>query len=219
MFTGIIEETGTIAVAESRDGGIDFTIRAGLVLDGLRIGDSVAVDGVCLTATSADGDSFTVHAVGSTLERTTLGILTPGRRVNLERALALGERLGGHLVQGHVDGVGEVVAIDYRDDYVLIDFTVPLAVDEITIPLGSITLNGISLTVNALPSPGLAQVSIIPHTREVTSIGELEVGSSVNLEGDLLGKYIRRLVEHRGTVAPGGNRDRTESVHVAPPEG
>lgn len=216
MFTGIIEETGMIVRAEAREGGVDFTVAARITLDGLRVGDSVAIDGVCLTATSIGSDSFAAHAVGTTLERTTLDGFTTGRRVNLERALALGDRLGGHLVQGHVDGVGEVLAVETRDDHVLIDFTLPPAVAEVSIPLGSITVNGISLTLNALPAPERAQVSIIPHTWEVTAIADLRVGSTVNLEGDLIGKYIRQLARSRGTP---GSEGVMNPVHVAPPEG
>ncbi|MDR0787012.1 MAG: riboflavin synthase [Gemmatimonadota bacterium] len=218
MFTGIIEETGTIISALSREGGIDFTISGQVTLDGLSIGDSIAVDGVCLTAVAIEPAGFTAHAVGTTLERTTLGNRTAGQRVNLERALALGERLGGHMVLGHVDGVGRVISITRRDDHVLIEFTLPESVDEVSIPLGSITVNGISLTINDLPARGRARVSIIPHTWEVTTMSDLEVGSSVNLEGDLLGKFIRQLMDRRSTGAP-STTPESSSVHVSPSEG
>jgi riboflavin synthase len=135
-----------------------------------------------------------VVAVAMTLSRTTFGGYAAGRRVNLERALPLGGRLGGHLVQGHVDGVGEVLAIEPLGESVLIDFTLPPDVAAVTVLHGSITLNGISLTINALPRDAVAQVSIIPFTWSHTAIGELGVGDGVNLEGDLIGKYVRHLL-------------------------
>ncbi|HEX2095054.1 MAG TPA: riboflavin synthase [Longimicrobiaceae bacterium] len=205
MFTGIVEEVGTVAAVRDAGNGVEITIRASTVLEGLAPGDSIAVDGACLTATSFTGEAFTVQAVATTLGRTTLGEFGPGRRVNLERAVALGTRLGGHLVQGHVDGVGEVVAVRPREELVLIDFTLPREVDEVTILHGSITLNGISLTVNDLPASGIAQVSIIPFTWSHTNLADVRVGDRVNLEGDLIGKYVRRLVAGRG----GGGEDPT----------
>jgi riboflavin synthase len=165
-----------------------------MVRDGLALGDSVAVDGVCLTATSLLDGAFTVDAVGTTLGRTTLGGWAEGRRVNLERALALGQRLGGHIVQGHVDGVGQVTRVEERGELTLIDFILPDDVAAVTVPHGSITVNGISLTVNALPGPGSCQVSIIPFTREHTNVGGLRPGDAVNLEGDTIGKYVRHLL-------------------------
>lgn len=202
MFTGIVEEVGTVAAVREAGNGVEMTIRARTVLKGVALGDSIATDGVCLTVTSFDGDGFTVQAVGTTLGRTTLGEFREGRRVNLERAAALGARLGGHLVQGHVDGVGRVLAVEPRRELVLIDFSVPDEVDEVTVLHGSITLNGVSLTVNGLPRPGVVQVSIIPYTLEHTNLGGVRPGDAVNLEGDLIGKYVRRLVT-RGRVPDG----------------
>ena len=208
MFTGIVEEVGVVAAVREAGNGVEFTLAAGTVREGLALGDSVAVDGVCLTATSLPEGAFTVQAVATTLGRTTLGEFREGRRVNLERAVALGTRMGGHLVQGHVDGVGEVVEVEPREELVLIDFTVPPEVDEVTILHGSITLNGVSLTVNALPRPGVVQVSIIPYTLEHTNLSELRSGDRVNLEGDLIGKYVRRLAGRpRGDAAGGGGED------------
>jgi riboflavin synthase len=143
-------------------------------------------------------EGFTVEAVATTLGRTTLGGFTRGRRVNLERALALGARLGGHIVQGHVDGVGRVASIEHRGELTLIDFSLPEEVAAVTVLHGSITLNGISLTVNEVPAPGVCQVSIIPHTWEHTSLADLRVGDAVNLEGDTIGKYV--------TASAGGAR-------------
>jgi riboflavin synthase len=194
MFTGIIEEIGTLTDVREDRGGRIFHVACRTVLDGMRLGDSIAVDGVCLTATEIRPDGFTVEAVGTTLGRTTLGGFTRGRRVNLERAMALGARLGGHIVQGHVDGVGRVASIEHRGELVLIDFSLPEDVAAVTVLHGSITLNGISLTVNEVPAPGVCQVSIIPHTWDHTNLADVRVGDAVNLEGDTIGKYVRHLL-------------------------
>ncbi|HEX2202729.1 MAG TPA: riboflavin synthase [Longimicrobium sp.] len=194
MFTGIVEEVGTLERVESEGKGVVFTIACEAVLEKLGLGDSVAIDGACLTVTSIGDASFTVQAVGTTLGRTTFGGFEAGRRVNLERALSLGQRLGGHIVQGHVDGLGEVVSIRRDEELVLIDFTMPPDVAAVTVLHGSITLNGISLTVNALPRPGVCQVSIIPFTWEHTNLSDLREGDAVNLEGDTIGKYVRHLL-------------------------
>jgi riboflavin synthase len=201
LFTGIVEEVGTVESVREEGGGVVFTIACSAVLDGLGLGDSVAVDGACLTVTSLLEGAFTVQAVGTTLGRTTFGGFRAGRRVNLERALALGQRLGGHIVQGHVDGLGEVVSVAPREELTLIDFTMPEGVAAVTVLHGSITLNGISLTVNELPAPGVCQVSIIPYTLEHTNVGALRPGDAVNLEGDTIGKYVRHLL---GAPAAGG---------------
>ena len=201
MFTGIIEEIGTLADVREDRGGRIFYIGCRTVLEGMRLGDSIAIDGVCLTATEIRPEGFTVEAVATTLGRTTLGGFTRGRRVNLERALALGARLGGHIVQGHVDGVGRVASIEHRGELTLIDFSLPEEVAAVTVLHGSITLDGISLTVNEVPAPGVCQVSIIPHTWEHTRLADLRVGDAVNLEGDTIGKYVRHLL---GAPAAGG---------------
>jgi riboflavin synthase len=213
VFTGIVEEVGVVAAVREVGGGVEMDVRARTVLEGIALGDSIAMDGVCLTATAFDAGGYTVQAVATTLGRTTLGEFAPGRRVNLERAAALGARLGGHLVQGHVDGVGEVVSVTPRGELVLIDFTLPPEVDEVTVLHGSITLNGVSLTVNGLPAPGTAQVSIIPFTWEHTNLADLRPGSRVNLEGDLIGKYVRRLLDRPREAggAGGGAGDPRDS--------
>ena len=205
MFTGIIEEVGEISAVRPLGNGLAFRVRASTVLDGLGPGDSISVDGACQTVTALDGEGFEIESVATTLERTIFGEYKPGRRVNLERALAFGDRLGGHLVQGHVDGVGEVLRVEPRGELVLIDFTLPAEVAPVTVLHGSLTLNGISLTVNALPADGVAQVSIIPFTLEHTAIAELRVGGRVNVEADLIGKYVRHLLGAPGRS--GGNAD------------
>jgi riboflavin synthase len=194
VFTGIVEEMGTLQEARPAGNGVVFRIGCELVRDGLGEGDSVAVDGACLTVTALLPGAFEVQAVGTTLGRTTFGGFAAGRRVNLERALALGQRLGGHLVQGHVDGLGSVREIRRVGELVLIDFTLPEEVAAVTVPRGSITLNGISLTVNELPAPGVCQVSIIPFTWEHTNLPDLAEGDALNLEGDTIGKYVRHLL-------------------------
>jgi riboflavin synthase len=207
VFTGIVEEVGTLREVREEGNGVVFTIACAAVREGMGLGDSVAIDGACLTVTSLLDGAFTVQAVGTTLGRTTFGAFAPGRRVNLERALSLGQRLGGHIVQGHVDGLGEVVSIRPQEEMVLVDFRMPEDVAAVTVLHGSITLNGISLTVNALPAPDLCQVSIIPFTWEHTNLPELKVGDAVNLEGDTIGKYVRHLLgmpaAHSAAGAPG----------------
>jgi riboflavin synthase len=194
VFTGIIEEIGTVTAVEEIGSGRIFRIAARVVLDGLKLGDSVAVDGVCQTVTEIDDDAFAVQSVATTLERTTFDEIGSGRRVNLERAVAVGSRLGGHMVQGHVDSTGAVLDIDARGEHTLIDFAMPDEVAAVTVMHGSITINGVSLTVNDLPRAGVVQVSIIPFTREHTNLADLRVGDAVNLEADLIGKYVRHLL-------------------------
>jgi riboflavin synthase len=194
LFTGIVEEVGTVAAVQPAGNGVELRIAAETVLHGLSLGDSIAHDGVCLTVTSIADDAYTVQAVATTLERTTMGELKAGRRVNLERALAFGARLGGHLVQGHVDAVGKVTSIRPEEELTLIDFQVPDEIAAVTVLHGSIALNGVSLTVNDLPAPGTVQVSIIPFTLEHTNVGDLRPGDAVNLEGDLIGKFVRHLL-------------------------
>ena len=203
MFTGIVEEVGEILAVEPLGNGRSISIGAVRVLNGLSAGDSISVDGACQTVTGLDASGFRVQAVATTLERTTFAALAPGRRVNLERALAVGGRLGGHLVQGHVDGTGEIRSIEEIGELILIDLSVPPEVSAVTVLHGSITVNGISLTVNALPAPGMVQLSIIPFTRDHTAIGELEIGDAVNLEGDLIGKYVRHLLGEPGSRKEG----------------
>jgi riboflavin synthase len=194
VFTGIIEEVGTIDEVRGSGNGVILSVAAGRVLEDLGLGDSIAIDGVCQTVTGFSDSGFTVQAVATTLGRTTLGAFRPGRRVNLERPLGLGARLGGHLVQGHVDGVGEVQAITPRDELVLIDFTMPQIVAEVTVLHGSIAVNGVSMTVNALPEAGVGQISVIPFTWQHTTFGDLRPGEPVNLEGDMIGKFVRHML-------------------------
>jgi len=202
VFSGIVESVGTVVAVVSTDVGRRLRFRAPDVVGDLAVGGSVAVDGACLTAVEVHPDGFTADVIGTTLSRTVAGTYAEGSRVNLERALKLGDRLDGHLVQGHVDGVGEVTGVRAEGDSRLVDFTLPPDVESVTILHGSVTVNGVSLTVNALPGPGLCQVALIPHTRAVTTLDALRPGDRVNLEGDLIGKHVGRLHAARTASAP-----------------
>lgn len=201
MFSGIVESVGRVRDVESVANGRRLRIDAPFASE-LREGDSVAVEGVCLTATSVDEDGFAAEAIATTLSRSTLGALVPGSRVNLERALALGDRLDGHLVQGHVDGVGEVTAVERRGEHVLLDVRLPEPVAAVTTLRGSVTVAGVSLTVSALPAPDVAQVALIPYTWEHTTLRDLRPGDGVNLEGDMLGRFVVHYLERRGRGRP-----------------
>lgn len=207
MFTGLVDDVGTIVAVDENDAGREFRIHT--AYPPLADGESVACDGVCLTVRASgpvagadgagtDGDGarswFTVAAVVTTLGRTALGGWHAGQRVNLERALRAGDRLGGHLVQGHVDGVGTVERVEKLGDAWLIDVALPDGLDELMVPHGSVTVDGVSLTVNALPAPGVLQLSIIEYTHRHTTLGLRAPGDPVHVEGDVIGKYVRRLV-------------------------
>jgi riboflavin synthase len=157
------------------------------------------VDGACLTVTSVQPGRFGVHVVRTSLERTRFGELREGDRVNLERALRVGDRLGGHLVQGHVDGVGTVLRVAGRDDARLLDLRVPADVARVSVPLGSITVDGVSLTVNAMPDAATIQISLIPFTLEHTTLGDRRAGDRVHLEADPIGKYLGALLQRGET--------------------
>ncbi|MBX6363752.1 MAG: riboflavin synthase [Gemmatimonadetes bacterium] len=199
MFTGIVEEVGRVRSAEPTTDGLRLELACERLLDGLALGDSIALDGVCQTVVALTPGGFVVEAIATTLSRTTLGGFAPGRRVNLERSLALGARLGGHLVQGHVDGIGEVVRIERAGEHVLLDVRIPAVVAEVTVLHGSVALNGVSLTVNRLPAPDVLQVALIPYTWEHTNLADLVPGSPVNLEGDMIGRFVVHYLKRRGT--------------------
>ena len=198
MFTGLIEEVGTVGAADPTDRGLRIRITATHVLSDLAIGDSIAVDGVCQTVVAKTDASFDVEAMAPTLSRTTFGQFQAGRRVNLERPLALGARLGGHMVQGHVDAVGKVERVERNGEHVLIDVAIPEDVADVTVLHGSICINGVSLTVNELPSAGVVQVALIPHTWAHTNLAGLVAGDGVNVEGDMMGKFVVEYLKRRG---------------------
>jgi riboflavin synthase len=197
MFTGIVTAVGRIDSVSPNggsgkgDGGRVLRIRA--PYRGLKRGESIAVNGACLTIEKVAKGSFTVHAVKTTLGRTLIGAWQKGGTVNLERAVRAADLMGGHIVQGHVDGVGTVQRIADADDAVVADIRVPREVEETTVLHGAITVDGVSLTVNELPSAGVVQVSLVPFTREHTTLGTLKQGDRVHVEADVLGKYVRQL--------------------------
>ncbi len=193
MFSGIVEEVGTVRATREMDGARELEIDARTVLEDLQPGASVCLDGACHTVVEVLDGGFRVNSVGTTLSRTVAGDYTEGSKVNLERALAIGSRLDGHLVQGHIDGVSELISVEDRGEFRLLDFKIPSDVASGTILHGSITLNGVSLTVNAISDDHICQVAVIPFTWEHTNLSTLEPGARVNVEGDLIGKYVRRL--------------------------
>ncbi len=202
MFTGLVEETGRVVEIQLEERSAKLTVSAPVVHEGLKLGDSVAVNGCCLTVIAQEGDHLTFDAVPETLIRTNLGALCPGERVNLERSLLVGARLGGHFVQGHIDGVGTVLALTPDENAVVMEIGISVSLRRYFVEKGSVAVDGVSLTVaSALPTS--FTVWTIPHTRAVTTLGDRAIGDRVNLECDLLGKYIERLLaEREGTPSP-----------------
>jgi riboflavin synthase len=191
MFTGLITAVGDIVAVSTTEAGRELVVAA--PYNDLAIGESIACNGACLTVREFGAGTFTVGAVVTTLDRTAIGSWTTGTKLNLERAMALGDRLGGHIVQGHVDGVGTVLSTSMREDAWIIDIRVPEEIDELLVLRGSIAVDGVSLTVVDLPSPGVLRLSIIEHTMRHTTLGTLAAGSVVHLEADILAKHLKRL--------------------------
>ena len=200
MFTGIIDELGEVAAVESSPDGARLRIRAELAAE-LGEGDSVAVDGACLTATSVSGDTFDADVMHQTLELTTLGGLEPGSRVNLELPLRASDRLGGHVVQGHVDGTGTVAEISDDGFAKRLRIELPEELLPYVVERGSIAIQGISLTIAALTDDAV-EVSLIPETLERTTLGAVEPGDRLNIECDVLARYVRRLLETDSRLSP-----------------
>ena len=192
MFTGIIEEMGVVKAVGKTPMGCSVAILAKTVLDGLKVGDSVTVNGVCLTVVGCDDAEMKADISPETLTVTALGMLKAGDPVNLERAMRLGDRLGGHLVTGHVDGVGTIRSRVQEADALQIMIEAPRDILRYCVPKGSITVDGISLTINDVTDHGF-RITIIPHTAKVTTLGIKQVGDAVNLETDLIGRYVERL--------------------------
>lgn len=195
MFTGIVEEMGTVREA----GGDRLSVACADVLPGTAVGDSVSVDGVCLTVTDLDPAGFVADVMGETLARTTLGRLQRGSAVNLERPLRADGRLGGHLVQGHVDGVGTVTAVVPRDAWTEMAIRLPDGLGPYVVEKGSIAVDGVSLTVMGVDGETF-RVGLIPHTLAVTALGGRAVGDPVNLEADIVAKYVERLLGARAAT-------------------
>ena len=210
MFTGLVDAVGTIDRVTETSVGREFLIRSHY--DDLADGESVAVNGACLTVRDRTDGRFTVAAVVTTLGRTTMSDWVAGKRVNLERALKASDRLGGHIVQGHVDGVGTVCRVQRLEDAVLVDVAVPSGIAELLVPHGSITVDGVSLTVNAIPEPSVVQLSLIEYTLRHTTLGTLSPGDKVHVEGDVIGKYVRRLMERERGTGNGEQNSRGASV-------
>ena len=199
MFTGLVTDVGTIDRVAETPVGREFRVRSAYA--GVTDGESIALNGACLTVREHGEGWFAVAAVVTSLGRTAMGDWQAGRRVNLERAMALGDRLGGHLVQGHVDGVGRVLAVREHADAWLIDVQVPAELVPLLVPHGSVTVDGVSLTVNAIPGEATVQLSIIEFTRRHTTLGSLAEGDVVHLEGDIIGKFVQRMVTpHLGAL-------------------
>jgi riboflavin synthase len=193
VFTGIVREVGTIASVEGGEAGVRLVVEAPQTAAGVAIGDSVSIGGVCLTVVAADDGRLSFDAVPETLRRTSLGRLAAGEGVNLEPALAAGEPMGGHVVQGHVDGVGGVVSLEPEGEGARLTVTAPSELLRYCVEKGSIAVEGVSLTIAALRDDGF-EIALVPHTLAATTLGGLRPGDPVNLEADVLAKYVERLL-------------------------
>ena len=193
MFTGLVETLGTVKSVREEGPGRRLTIAAPMLVGGTKLGDSIAVNGCCLTVVELTADGFAFEAGPETLRLTNLGELQADNRVNLERSMQLGDRLGGHLVTGHVDGLGHIVRRQREGDWEFVWFSSAPALAEQMVPKGSVTVDGISLTLVEVKTDGFS-VALIPHTLDVTTLGFKDVGASVNLETDLLAKYVWKCV-------------------------
>ena len=200
MFTGLIEDLGEIVQIGKKGNSFQITVTSGLDLDSKDIGASIAVDGVCLTVVEIDKKRFTVDVSPETLERTTLKEKKRGDFVNLERALRISDRLGGHLVSGHIDGVGTIKSIDKKENSLVFLIDVPKEISRYLIEKGSVGLDGISLTVNEVKNSAFS-VNVIPHTAQATTIGRRKVGDKVNIETDLIGKYVEKFLKESGLIS------------------
>lgn len=202
MFAGIVTAVGRVSGASRNGAGLSLTVESPYT--DLVVGESVAVSGVCLTVTSVAGGRFTVDVMGPTRDRTRLGELIAGSEVNLERSLAVGDRVGGHFVQGHVDGLGRVTRVREIGDTMYLDIELPPDAAQVTVLHGSIAVDGVSLTVNAIPEPGVVQVALIPFTRAHTTLGRARVGDRLHIEADMMGKLVRQML-HPWLAAPAGS--------------
>ncbi|MFI8996554.1 riboflavin synthase [Streptomyces sp. NPDC053542] len=200
MFTGIVEELGEVVSVEELTDASRFRLRGPLVTEGAKHGDSIAVNGVCLTVVETENGEFTADVMAETLKRSSLGALEKGSRVNLERPMALGGRLGGHLVQGHVDGTGTIAERTPGEHWEIVKIALPDGLARYVVEKGSITVDGVSLTVVEAGADYFT-ISLIPTTLDLTTLGIKQVGDPVNLEVDVLAKYVERLLGHDGAGA------------------
>ncbi|MFE0178062.1 riboflavin synthase [Streptomyces sp. NPDC059002] len=199
MFTGIVEELGEITAVENLPDASRFRLRGPVVTEGAKHGDSIAVNGVCLTVVEHEGDEFTADVMAETLNRSSLGALTVGSRVNLERPTSVGARLGGHIVQGHVDSVGTVLERKPSENWEIVKVSLPADLSRYVVEKGSITVDGVSLTV-VDAGPDHFTISLIPTTLALTTLGIKQPGDPVNLEVDIIAKYVERLIGDRAQV-------------------
>lgn len=193
MFTGLVEEIGNIESIQTGAKSAKIKIRSNKVLEGVKLGDSICTNGVCLTVTEFSKDSFTVDVMAESMRRSNLCYLKKGDRVNLERALRVGDRLGGHVVSGHIDGIGKIQAFEKEDNATWVSIETPKDILKYIVMKGSIAIDGVSLTV-AYVDDNMFKVSIIPHTKDETTLLKKNVGDYVNLEGDVIGKYVEKLL-------------------------
>ncbi|MBN2281683.1 MAG: riboflavin synthase [Candidatus Marinimicrobia bacterium] len=198
MFTGLVEEVGTLQKSISNRDGKELQIAAQKVLADVSLGDSIAIDGVCLSVTNFSRSHFSVQAVHETLRKTTLGHLQTGSRINLERAMQANGRFGGHIVQGHIDGTGTIAAINNFQNSVEIEITLPDHLMKYIVPKGSVAVSGISLTV-AEKYPHSILIAVIPITLKDTNLATQKIGNAVNIETDIFAKYIENFLEHKNT--------------------
>ena len=210
VFTGLVEGMGAVLAAQEDGGGRVVEIDLGPLAEGVSLGDSIALSGACMTVDALDGAQAAFRVSPESLARTTLGTLKPGDRVNLERSLRVGDRLGGHFLSGHVDGLGELLAIDEQQDFAEYAIGFPAGFAPLLVPKGSVGVEGVSLTVAALAEDRFT-VALIPETLRRTTLGRLRPGARVNLEGDLLGKYVLRALS-LAEGAPATLRDALASL-------
>lgn len=203
MFTGIIEEIGAITAIEPSGDGVRLSVRASLAISDASHGDSISVNGVCLTVVASDESSFTADVMRQTLDMSTLADFAPGRPVNIERATAVGTRLGGHVVQGHVDGTGVILEVRPGERWRVVRVGVPESLAPLVVDKGSIAIDGVSLTISAVSDPGAAEpwleVSLIPETLEATTLADRKPGDTVNLETDILARHVQRMLAFTAT--------------------
>lgn len=203
MFTGIIEEIGAITAIEPSGDGVRLSVRAPLAISDASHGDSISVNGVCLTVVASDESSFTADVMRQTLDMSTLADFAPGRPVNIERATAVGTRLGGHVVQGHVDGTGVILEVRPGERWRVVRVGVPESLAPLVVDKGSIAIDGVSLTISAVSDPGAAEqwleVSLIPETLEATTLADRKPGDTVNLETDILARHVQRMLAFTAT--------------------
>lgn len=205
MFTGIVEELGEVTAVEQLDDAARFRLRGPVVTEGAKHGDSIAVNGVCLTVVDHDQDSFTADVMAETLNRSSLGALAPGSRVNLERPTAVGDRLGGHIVQGHVDGTGTIVDRSPSEHWEIVTVSLPAELSRYVVEKGSVTVDGVSLTVVDAAEDHFT-ISLIPTTLALTTLGLKKPGDPVNLEVDIIAKYVERMLGPRAGQGQEGTK-------------